>query len=87
MRGTAMRLKEQGITVGILHPGGVDTRMLRQAFGMSKAEAEAAEDFDYRGFRPLTTEESVSQMRTTIAGLTLDSSGNFLSYDGSTIPW
>ena len=87
MRGTAMRLKEQGITVGILHPGGVDTRMLRQAFGMSKAEAEAAEDFDYRGFRPLTTEESVSQMRTTIAGLTLDSSGDFLSYDGSTIPW
>ena len=87
MRGTAMRLKEQGITVGILHPGGVDTRMLRQAFGMSKAAAEAAEDFDYRGFRPLTTEESVSQMRTTIAGLTLDSSGDFLSYDGSTIPW
>jgi NAD(P)-dependent dehydrogenase (short-subunit alcohol dehydrogenase family) len=87
MRGTAMRLKDQGITVGIFMPGGVDTRMLRQAIGMSKAEAEAAEDFDYRGFTPLTAEQSVSQMRTIFDRLTLARSGDFLNYDGAEIPW
>ena len=87
MHGTAMRLKEQNITVGIFSPGGVDTRMLRQAFGMAKADAEAAEDFDYRGFTPLTTEQSVSQMRATIDGLTVERSGLFLNYEGKDVPW
>jgi NAD(P)-dependent dehydrogenase (short-subunit alcohol dehydrogenase family) len=87
MRGAAMRLKERGIAVAIFMPGAVDTRMLRQAFGMEKAEAEATEDFDYRGFKPLTTEQSISQMIATTAALTLDRSGDFLNYDGSTIPW
>ena len=87
MRGTAMRLKEQGIAVGIFMPGAVDTRMLREAFGMAQAEAEASDDFDYGGFTPLTTEYSVSQMIATISGLTLARSGDFINYDGSTIPW
>jgi NAD(P)-dependent dehydrogenase (short-subunit alcohol dehydrogenase family) len=87
MRGTAMRLKEQGIAVGIFMPGAVDTRMLREAFSMAQAEAEASDDFDYGGFTPLTTEDSVSQMIATISGLTLARSGDFLNYDGSTIPW
>ncbi len=87
MRGTAMGLKEQGIAVAILHPGGVDTRMLRQAFGLSKAEAEANEDFDYRGFSPLTTEDSVAQMRDVIAGLSVERSGDFVQYDGTEMPW
>lgn len=87
MRGTAMRLKDQGIAVAIFHPGGVDTRMLREAFGMSQADAEVATDFDYRGFTPLTTEDSVSQMRATVAGLTLEQSGEFLRYDGSAVRW
>ncbi len=87
MRGTAMRLKDRGITVGIFSPGGVDTRMLRQAFGLPKAEAEAAEDFDYSGFTPLTTEQSVSQMRATIGTWDLSRSGNFLNYDGKDLPW
>ena len=87
MRGTAMRLKDRGIAVGIFHPGGVDTRMLREAFGMSQAEAEAATDFDYRGFTPLSTTESVSQMIATIDGLTLDRSGDFIHYDGNSVRW
>jgi NAD(P)-dependent dehydrogenase (short-subunit alcohol dehydrogenase family) len=87
MRGTAMRLKPQGIAVAILHPGGVDTRMLRTAFGASKDEAESDEEFDYGGFSPLTTEESVSQMRATIEALTLEGSGEFLQYDGKSVPW
>ncbi|MEQ8733839.1 MAG: SDR family oxidoreductase [Rhodospirillaceae bacterium] len=87
MRGTAMRLKDQGIAVGIFMPGAVDTRMLREAFGLDQETAEAAEDYDYGGFTPLTTEQSVSQMIATTAGLTLERSGDFLNYDGTIIPW
>lgn len=87
MRGTAMRLKEQGIAVAIFMPGAVDTRMLREAVGLTQEEAEAATDYDYKRFKPLTTEESISQMIVTLDALTLERSGDFLNYDGSTIPW
>ena len=87
MRGTAMRLKEHGIAVGIIHPGGVDTRMLRQAVGLTKEEAEAAVDYEYGRFTPLTTEQSVSQMIATTAGLTVDRSGEFIRYDGGAMSW
>jgi NAD(P)-dependent dehydrogenase (short-subunit alcohol dehydrogenase family) len=36
---------------------------------------------------PLAPEESVSAMRTTIAGLKPADSGRFLNYDGSDLPW
>ncbi|OGA74390.1 MAG: hypothetical protein A3G81_14200 [Betaproteobacteria bacterium RIFCSPLOWO2_12_FULL_65_14] len=36
---------------------------------------------------PLTPQRSVQGLRTVIAGLRLEQSGKFLSYDGSTIPW
>lgn len=87
MRGTAMRLKEQGIAVAIFMPGAVDTRMLREAVGLTQEEAEAATDYDYKRFDPLTTEQSVSQMIATLDGLTLDRTGDFLNYDGGAIPW
>lgn len=87
MRGTAMRLKEQGIAVAIFMPGAVDTRMLREAVGLSQEDAEAATDYDYERFTPLTTAESVSQMIDTLNGLTLERSGDFINYDGSSVPW
>ena len=61
--------------------------MLRQAVGLPKEEAEAAVDFDYGRFTPLTPEESVSQMIATTAGLTLDRSGEFIRYDGGAMSW
>lgn len=87
MKGVAERVRSQGIAVGIFMPGGVDTRMLRQAFGLSQTEAEEREDFDYRGFDPLSPEESVSAMRATIERLDLTRSGMFQNYDGSELPW
>ncbi|NKB44480.1 MAG: SDR family NAD(P)-dependent oxidoreductase [Alphaproteobacteria bacterium] len=87
MRGTAMRLKSRGIAIAIFMPGAVDTRMLREAVGLTQAEAEAATNYDYKRFKPLTTKESISQMIETLDQLTLDRSGDFLNYDGRTIPW
>jgi NAD(P)-dependent dehydrogenase (short-subunit alcohol dehydrogenase family) len=36
---------------------------------------------------PLEPEESIAGMRKVIDGLTLDQSGGFFSYDGTTVPW
>ena len=36
---------------------------------------------------PLEPEESIAGMRKVIEGLTLDQSGGFFSYDGTTVPW
>ena len=44
-----MRLKDDGVTVILMNPGAVDTRALRQAFGLSLEEAEKATNFDYKG--------------------------------------
>ena len=87
MRTVAMRLKEQGVTVVVLMPGAVDTRALRQAFGLSLEEAAAAVDFDYGNYPTMTTEQSVSQLVQVIDGLELEMTGTFLNYDGSEIPW
>lgn len=88
MRGIAMNLKKRGVIVGILHPGGVNTRMTRQSYGrMSPEEAEAALDFKFPGFTLMMPEESVSKMITTIESLDLDRSGDFLRYDGAPLPW
>lgn len=86
MRGRALHLKDQGVIVGILHPGGVNTRMLRQGFGLTKEEAEATDTHDF-GFTPMTPEQSVTQMIKTIESLTIERSGDFLRYDGATVPW
>jgi NAD(P)-dependent dehydrogenase (short-subunit alcohol dehydrogenase family) len=87
MRVTAMRVKKQGIAVAIFMPGAVDTRMLREAVGLTQEEAETATDYDYKRFQPLTTEESISQMISTLDALSMNQSGDFLNYDGRTIPW
>jgi NAD(P)-dependent dehydrogenase (short-subunit alcohol dehydrogenase family) len=39
------------------------------------------------GNAPLSPQDSISQMRQVIAGLTLDRTGSFLDRDGSVIPW
>jgi len=36
---------------------------------------------------PLTPQQSVSGLRQVIAGLTLEKSGGFFDYDGTSIPW
>ncbi|MBM3515417.1 MAG: SDR family NAD(P)-dependent oxidoreductase, partial [Alphaproteobacteria bacterium] len=89
MRGLSQTVKPRGIAVGIYHPGGVDTRMLREAFGMSQDVAEVAAE---RGdalpgnFKALTTEESVSQLMARFADLSLETSGTFISYDSRPLP-
>jgi NAD(P)-dependent dehydrogenase (short-subunit alcohol dehydrogenase family) len=36
---------------------------------------------------PITPEESVTALRSLLAGVTREQSGSFLNYDGTALPW
>lgn len=71
-RSLAADWRDQGIIVGILAPGMVETDLLR------------ASGFQGRGITPT---ESVAGMIKVIDGMTLDNNGAAINYDGKVIPW
>lgn len=74
--GLAGDAREDGITVGLLHPGLVRVERTEQYDLSPQMEAMM-----------LDVDDSVSQMRDVIAELELSESGAFMAYDGSTVPW
>ena len=87
MRTVALRLKEKDITVTLLNPGAVDTRALRQAFGLSLEEAGRATNFDYGGYKTVSAKDAVYRLIKVINNLDISHSGSLINYDGSEIPW
>jgi NAD(P)-dependent dehydrogenase (short-subunit alcohol dehydrogenase family) len=75
LKGLALELHDQGIVVGLIAPGGVDTDMLRQAVGSERAA---------KALRP---GQSVSGMIKVIDGLTQANSDKPFNYDGAVLPW
>ncbi len=75
MKILAAELRDRGVTVGIVHPGGVDTEMLRSVYD-GKPVATA-----------MKPEESVAGMVKVIAGLTQANSDQVMGYNGKPIPW
>lgn len=71
MRLVTVEMQEEGVTVVMFHPGGVQV----ESFG----------DFEMPGM--MTPTEAVTRLRTTIAGLTFADSGRFLQGDGTDHPW
>ncbi|MCP5144078.1 MAG: SDR family oxidoreductase [Gammaproteobacteria bacterium] len=71
MRLMTVSLKDDGITVVMFHPGGVQV----ESFG----------DLKLPGFVP--PEVAIGKMITTIDGLTFEDSGRFLQNDGRDHPW
>ncbi|HEX3838300.1 MAG TPA: SDR family oxidoreductase [Steroidobacteraceae bacterium] len=71
MRLLAAQFKDQGITVVMFHPGGVQV----ESFGNDKLP----------GFVP--PPEAVGKMIRTIDGLTIKDTGRFLDNDGKDHPW
>lgn len=67
----AAQLHNDGITVVMFHPGGVQV----ESFGAARIE----------GLMP--PEEAIGKMIRTIDGLTLKDSGRFLQNDGTNHPW
>jgi NAD(P)-dependent dehydrogenase (short-subunit alcohol dehydrogenase family) len=71
MRLLAAQFKDDGVTVVMFHPGGVQV----ESFGPEKLP----------GFVP--PEEAIGKMIHTIDGLTIKDSGRFLDNDGRDHPW
>ena len=87
MKTVALRLEDQDATVVLLNPGAVDTRALRQAFGLSLEEAEKATSFDYKGYPTVSAEAGVKRLINTIENIDSSKNGSFLNFDGKELPW
>jgi len=90
MHNLSLQLADEGIVVGLINPGLVDTRGLADI----GPNDPVPEDFVQivklirAGVIELTPpEEAVAAMIPLIAGLTPQQSGVFLNFDGQTIPW
>jgi NAD(P)-dependent dehydrogenase (short-subunit alcohol dehydrogenase family) len=71
-RALAADWRGDGIMVGLIAPGMVETKLLRQS------------NFPGQG---ISAEVSVTGMLKVIDAMTLDSNGKAINYDGSVIPW
>ena len=87
MKTIALRLKDQNVIVISLNPGAVDTRALRQAFGLSLEEAEKATNFDYKGYPTVSAKIAVEKLIDIINQTDLSQTGSFINIDGEELPW
>ncbi len=71
-RALSLEVAPQGISVGILAPGVVETRLLQQA--------------GY-GVRGMTTEDSVTGVIRNVENLGPETSGQYILHNGKTVPW
>jgi NAD(P)-dependent dehydrogenase (short-subunit alcohol dehydrogenase family) len=90
MKNVALEVAKDGIIVGLINPGLVDTR----GFADIGPEDPVPDDFKQivklirSGALTLSTpEQSVRKMIALIDGLTPDQSGKFLEADGQEMPW
>lgn len=90
MHNLSLELAKEGIVVGLINPGLVDTRGLAD-IGPDDPVPEDLRDIARKirsGALTLTTpEKSVRDMRSLIERLTLEQSGVFLNADGQVMPW
>ncbi|MDA0994830.1 MAG: SDR family oxidoreductase [Proteobacteria bacterium] len=87
MRTVAMQLKDQGVTVAMLMPGVVRTRMSYQAGGMSLEEASEQTDFEFERAGTISAGESAARIIKVTASLDGSETGIFLNNDGSRVDW
>ncbi|MFQ5634613.1 MAG: SDR family oxidoreductase, partial [Gammaproteobacteria bacterium] len=90
MKNVALQLADQGVLVGLINPGLVDTR------GFAELGPDDPVPEDYRQVVALirsgaltlsTPEESVTRMLALIDDLSPRQSGSFLNADGQALPW
>jgi len=90
MKNVALQLADQGVLVGLINPGLVDTR------GFAEIGPDDPVPDDYKQIMELirsgalklsTPAEAVAQMIPLIENLTPEQSGRFLNADGQVLPW
>lgn len=90
MHNLALELAEEGVVVGLINPGLVDTR------GFADLGPDDPVPEDYKQIVKLiragainlsTPAEAVATMRALISKLNMEQSGVFLNFDGKPMPW
>lgn len=76
MRSNAFELKPRGITVALISPGAVDTKMMQLALERAGVS-----------FPLLTPADSAAMVIDVISKYGIDRAGTFLSHEGEEIPW
>ena len=86
MRVMSFEVADRGISIGIIHPGVVDTRGFLDADPETLPERlrDALEQMRDSVLRP---EESVALMLPIIDGLNAENSGTFYQVNGDPLPW
>jgi NAD(P)-dependent dehydrogenase (short-subunit alcohol dehydrogenase family) len=77
MRSVAADLKSQGVIVGIIGPGSVETEMY----------AQYGTDYGYKDPNSITTAQSVGMMMKIIDGLDQTSNSKLINSDGKVYPF
>jgi len=90
MKNVSLALAEQGVLVGLINPGLVDTR----GFAQIGPDDPVPEDFKQivrlirsGALEMSSPEEAVERMIDLIENLSAEQSGTFLNADGGTLPW
>ena len=90
LRNTSLGTVKDGVVIGLLNPGLVDTR------GLTKLGPDDPVPNDFAqivklirsgAIELISPEESVAGMIKLIESLTSEQSGDFLNYDGESMPW
>ena len=76
MRSNSRALKKRGITVALISPGAVDTDMMNLALDRAGVT-----------FKLLTPQQSAEAVINVTDQYGLDSTGSFMSHEGTEIPW
>lgn len=82
----AKELRKDDFIVIAVHPGVVDTDMGNDAGRLLIAEDPSAADF-FSLSEVITPDQSAESLIDLFGGLSAESSGKFLSYDKSELPW
>ncbi|KAK9453084.1 hypothetical protein V1511DRAFT_505612 [Dipodascopsis uninucleata] len=75
-------LKARGLKICAIHPGAVDTDMLRNA-----AEATKELDFDWSTLEILSPGKSTGEIVKVLSNLKTEQCGHLVNYDGNIVPF
>ncbi|KAK9452558.1 hypothetical protein V1511DRAFT_507571 [Dipodascopsis uninucleata] len=82
---TAMEYKSAGFKIYAVHPGVVSTGMQKKFFDLVVDAGVPLESL--KDIPVISPQESAASIIKTLGDLTVEKTGSFLNYDGTSLPW